>query len=789
MYFCGPYACRSEKLQKRLVTRAKKIFERRRARAREDGDDDDGDDDDEKGKRGSGKRKLAARGGKSTKITDKNKKQKKTGTAKASVDRSITKAVKGKAAVANGKAAVTKCKRKMASRTAKTKGKSKGKGKGKAKVFDDDSDFIDDDDDDDDDYTPFGTAGGADVASDGSDGPADSDDDAPDSESEYSDEYSDDDDDDDDDDDMTPEEIEAAINSDVEEAKRLAKRESTASRASSSRDVTSSILHGVQWRRIILDEAHAIKDRSCNTAQACFTLSATFRWALSGTPLQNRVGELYSIIRFLRLDPYSYYFCSHPVVDATTGKPIRGQKCDCKSLWDMDEDGNCVECGHHKSRHWCWWNRKIANPIKYNGYEGKGRDAMFLLRNEVLAKSLLRRTKESRSDDLALPPRSVTVRRDRLDTKELDFYSALYTQSRSHFSTFVQAGTVLHNYAHIFDLLIKLRQAVNHPYLVLYKKTGATEDGTQQRPSQLLVGNGAKDDDEEEDVVECALCHDPPVDSVVATCGHVFCKACVLDLMEEAEDGVNSGTNVSRCPACSSPLTVDLTKAARSTEPSALSLQVAPSGVAVARRGKTRVGHTDTAGSKPRSRQYPKGHIMRRIGGDVRFHSSTKIEALREELHILKREDPSAKAIVFSQFITMLELVEYRLQSCGVGCVRLTGSMSLADRDLAIANFTNDPEIDVFLISLKAGGVALNLTAASCVFLLDPWWNPAVEQQAQDRIHRLGQHKPIKTIHLIAAGTIEERIMKLQEKKKLIFEGTVGQSTEALGRLTEDDLR
>ena len=75
------------------------------------------------------------------------------------------------------------------------------------------------------------------------------------------------------------------------------------------------------------------------------------------------------------------------------------------------------------------------------------------------------------------------------------------------------------------------------------------------------------------------------------------------------------------------------------------------------------------------------------------------------------------------------------------------------------------------------------------MFLLDPWWNPAVEQQAQDRIHRLGQYKPIKTVHLIAAGTIEERIMKLQEKKKLIFEGTVGQSTEALGRLTEDDLR
>lgn len=89
----------------------------------------------------------------------------------------------------------------------------------------------------------------------------------------------------------------------------------------------------------------------------------------------------------------------------------------------------------------------------------------------------------------------------------------------------------------------------------------------------------------------------------------------------------------------------------------------------------------------------------------------------------------------------------------------------------------------------QAGGVALNLTVASHVILMDPWWNPAVEQQAQDRIHRLGQFRPIRVTRFIIGGTIEERILKLQEKKQLVFDGTVGRNTEALGRLTEDDLR
>ncbi|PNH00737.1 ATP-dependent helicase rhp16, partial [Tetrabaena socialis] len=166
-----------------------------------------------------------------------------------------------------------------------------------------------------------------------------------------------------------------------------------------------------------------------------------------------------------------------------------------------------------------------------------------------------------------------------------------------------------------------------------------------------------------------------------------------------------------------------------------------------------------------------------------------RTKALREELGRMVAADPSSKAIVFSQFTSMLDLCHFRLEQSGIRCVRLEGSMAIEMRERMIGSFTNDPDVRVFLMSLKAGGVALNLTAASHVMLMDPWWNPAVEQQAQDRIHRLGQYKPITVVRFIIAGTIEERILKLQEKKQLVFEGTVGRDVEALGRLTEDDLR
>lgn len=155
----------------------------------------------------------------------------------------------------------------------------------------------------------------------------------------------------------------------------------------------------------------------------------------------------------------------------------------------------------------------------------------------------------------------------------------------------------------------------------------------------------------------------------------------------------------------------------------------------------------------------------------------------------MRERDPSAKGIVFSQFTSFLELIAFRLAQEGVGFVRMQGGDSMARREAQIAAFSRDPDVPLFLMSLKTGGVALNLTAASHCFLMDPWWNPATEWQAMDRVHRLGQYRPMTAVRFVIAGTIEERVLALQEKKRLVFEGTVGGDAASLARLTVDDLQ
>jgi len=115
--------------------------------------------------------------------------------------------------------------------------------------------------------------------------------------------------------------------------------------------------------------------------------------------------------------------------------------------------------------------------------------------------------------------------------------------------------------------------------------------------------------------------------------------------------------------------------------------------------------------------------------------------------------------------------------------------MTPGQRNAAIKYFMTNPNVTIFLISLKAGGVALNLTEASQVFICDPWWNPSTELQAMDRIHRLGQHRNVKITRLIIENSIEARIVELQEKKTALVESTIGKDPSALARLSEDDLK
>ncbi len=156
----------------------------------------------------------------------------------------------------------------------------------------------------------------------------------------------------------------------------------------------------------------------------------------------------------------------------------------------------------------------------------------------------------------------------------------------------------------------------------------------------------------------------------------------------------------------------------------------------------------------------------------------TTLETLREEGH---------KALVFSQFVEVLRMVRRELDARGVPYAYLDGSTR--DRQAQVDRFQNDPRVPFFLISLKAGGVGLNLTAADYVIHIDPWWNPAVEQQATDRAHRIGQDKPVFIYKLITRDSIEEKILQLQERKRALVEQLVTAEGRFFKELTPEDIQ
>ncbi|KAF0910828.1 hypothetical protein E2562_004795 [Oryza meyeriana var. granulata] len=484
----------------------------------------------------------------------------------------------------------------------------------------------------------------------------------------------------------------------------------------------------VRWFRVVLDEAQTIKNYRTQVARACCGLRAKRRWCLSGTPIQNTIDDLYSYFHFLKYEPYSAY-------------------------------------------------SSFRSMIKYQISRDATRGYKKL--QAILKIVLLRRTKETLIDGepiIKIPPKTIQLSKIDFTKEERTFYMMLEEGSREKFKEYAAAGTIKENYANILVLLLRLRQACDHPLLLKGKQSDLIDTGSiqvaKQLPKETVINLLGK---LEGGYAICSRCSDPPEDAVVATCGHVFCYQCV-------HESLTSDDNVCPSPFCGKKLS-----AGSVFSPGVLRFCIADklesdatTSSSTAADGPPSICESSYISSKIQAAT----DILDSIVNTLALTGSDTIESSPSEV------SPS-KAIVFSQWTGVLDLLELSLDSSRIKFRRLDGAMSLNLRETAVKEFNTDPEVRVMLMSLKAGNLGLNMVAACHVIMIDPWWNPYAEDQAVDRAHRIGQTRPVTVSRLTIKDTVEDRILALQDKKRKMVQSAFGEDKPGgnATRLTIDDLQ
>ncbi|KAF8054009.1 hypothetical protein N665_1356s0013 [Sinapis alba] len=512
----------------------------------------------------------------------------------------------------------------------------------------------------------------------------------------------------------------------------------------SSFDPDCGALSRVGWLRVVLDEAQTIKNHRTQVARACCTLRAKRRWCLSGTPIQNTIDDLYSYFRFLRYNPYAVY----------------------KSFYHT-----------------------IKVPISRNSLNG------YKKLQAVLRAIMLRRTKETLLDGqpiINLPPKKINLKRVDFSVEERSFYKKLEADSQSQFKAYAAAGTLSQNYANILLMLLRLRQACDHPQLV--KGYNSDPVGKESREAVKRLPREARINllkRLESSSAICNICTDLPENPIISLCGHVFCYQCV----SEHITGDENVCPVRRCredfgrdvvfskSALRNSTTSDLGSSSSQNKSFSQKSEFSSSKIRAVLdilQSLSKQGRRNSAqhGQKPSSSEPHDDDDDVTIVEPTTPHSSSPSQG-------------PIKTIVFSQWTGMLDLVELSFIENGIEFRRLDGTMSLAARDRAVKEFSKVPDVEVMLMSLKAGNLGLNMVAACHVILLDLWWNPTTEDQAVDRAHRIGQTRPVSVTRVTIKDTIEDKILSLQEDKRKMVASAFGEDHggSSATRLTVDDLK
>lgn len=457
-------------------------------------------------------------------------------------------------------------------------------------------------------------------------------------------------------------------------------------------------LLSVDFYRVILDEAQTIKNRNTISAKACMELKAEKRWALTGTPIVNRLEDLYSLIKFLRVEPWNNF---------------------------------------------SFWRAFVTTPFDTPG----GAERALATVQTIIDPLCLRRTKTMLYDGkplVDLPEKVVEIKRLKFNAHEKDVYDFFFTHVRSVVQNNLVTGEAKHHYAQMMTQILRLRQICCHPNLLKQSAQSEMEDTEEAEPlskeleslmthfhkvkdprSRLLssYGNNVIENVcSQSESAECPICMEPiPLTSQALTpCFHMACFNCLVEHIEHQE---NVRRRPATCPICREPLKMD------------------------------EILIIDKIKDKIVLREYVEGR------------QSSKVQALISEL----RTNPgNGKNVVFSQFTSFLDIIQRELDYYDMKVVRVDGTMNIKQRTAALQEFTDYPGDCVLLLSLKVGGVGLNLVCAQQAFLMDPWWSFAIESQAIDRIHRMGQELNIRVVRFIMEGSVEERMLQIQERKQAL---------------------
>lgn len=596
---------------------------------------------------------------------------------------------------------------------------------------------------------------------------------------------------------------------------------------------------GVHWYRIILDEAHSIKNRNAKSTLAACALESWYRWCLTGTPMQNNLDELQSLIKFLRIKPY----------------------CELAD-----------------------WKTSITGPMK------NGRGGLAMRRLQFFLKAFMkRRTKDilkkegalnfggkvkegenaEKKEDMRIVKREVVTVECSFDEAEHVFYERLQSRADDRLKAMQDNGK--NDYIGALVLLLRLRQACNHARLVemaMYQDkdsmavVGAAREnggvpGLQTPRKQSRVEDGEMDDlaammgGVTMQATQCDVCQaDLKADE--ARGGASRCSECEQDLAmlrtggkkrskkakedrvvkkevvkkeprkqrnrrivddsDDDDDGEGEGEWIANGPEEHIDLgkaggtddedaegggeTLDSIDSERSTDDDSEAEDSPPRA-----HGRRRIVKEESDDEEEASDESSKADgsadeddsIASDDNNDLlwikRAHKkptkpSTKIRRLLRILHAEKKDH---KTIVFSQFTTMLDLIEPHLETSNIKYVRYDGSMKNDAREASLNKLRNDPKCRVLLCSLKCGSLGLNLTAASRVVIVEPFWNPFVEEQAIDRVHRLNQTVDVKVYRLTISNSVESRILELQEKKRELAKAAI-EGGKAVGKLSMQDI-